>query len=207
MGWHMVAGPGQVGGFGSNGLNGMVGVGGPVGVGIGGMTMGCVGLGSLMVGGDERSIYAAAEQQLPSTASAGSGVGGSGLVHVAGGGWAGGSLRPAAVHGGQGDGKGQKVKARPNRPSVRLTAQLLDTYKRINDKYYRRQVSIPAPLRKRVYNDGYDDESGNYIVRVGDIINGRYQIAIREGGKSAVLGKGSFGLVRGERGLGLGFRV
>jgi len=84
MGWHMVAGPGQVGGFGSNGLNGMVGV------GIGGMTMGCVGLGSLMVGGDERSIYAAAEQQLPSTASAGSGVGGSGLVHVAGGGGRGG---------------------------------------------------------------------------------------------------------------------
>ena len=38
LGWHMVDGPGQVGGFGSNGLNCMVRVGGP------GMTLGALGL-------------------------------------------------------------------------------------------------------------------------------------------------------------------
>ena len=96
---------------------------------------------------------------------------------------------------GRGRGGQHKVKPREGRPVVRLTGQLLDTYKRINDKYYTRQLPVPAISRKRVFNDGYDDESGNYIVRVGDVINDRYQIALRQGTKSAVLGKGSFGLV------------
>ena len=143
LGWHMVDGPGQVGGFGSNGLNGMVRVGGP------GMPLGCVGLGPLLMGGDGRAVLMggdargvyAVERQVPATASAGSGVCGSGFVHRGMGGWGGGSLRPAAAQGGKDYGKGQKVKSRQNRPSVRLTAQLLDTYKRINDKYYRRQVT------------------------------------------------------------------
>jgi hypothetical protein len=41
---------------------------------------------------------------------------------------------------------------------------------------------------RRVYNHGYDDENGNYIVRVGDVVNGRYQIALKHQGNSALLG-------------------
>ena len=49
--------------------------------------------------------------------------------------------------------------------------------------------------RKVLYNEGYDDETGDYIVRAGDIINDRYQVAIRQGAKTPLLGKGSFGQV------------
>lgn len=46
-----------------------------------------------------------------------------------------------------------------------------------------------------VYNDGYDDEAGDYIVREGDIIHERYKISVRPGSKTPLLGKGSFGQV------------
>ena len=46
-----------------------------------------------------------------------------------------------------------------------------------------------------VYNDGYDDEAGDYIVREGDVIYDRYKIAVKPGCKTPLLGKGSFGQV------------
>ncbi|EKX41018.1 hypothetical protein GUITHDRAFT_158270 [Guillardia theta CCMP2712] len=42
---------------------------------------------------------------------------------------------------------------------------------------------------------GFDDEAGDYIVRAGDIINERYQISVKQGSKTPILGKGSFGQV------------
>ena len=79
------------------------------------------------------------------------------------------------------------VRSRADNPVKKLTVRLLDTYQGINEKYYARH--------KRVYNEGYDDENGDYIVRVGDMINDRYEILQRPGGKPPFLGKGSFGQV------------
>ena len=90
-----------------------------------------------------------------------------------------------------GDGGGQQavrsVRSRADNPVKKLTVRLLDTYQGINEKYYARH--------KKVFNDGYDDENGDYIVRVGDTINDRYEILQRPGGKPPFLGKGSFGQV------------
>jgi len=70
---------------------------------------------------------------------------------------------------------------------IRLTYKLLDTYQGINSKYYAKVT--------RVYNKGHDDEHGDYIVRAGDLVNGRYEILRRPNGSSPLLGKGSFGQV------------
>ncbi|KAJ1475078.1 hypothetical protein T484DRAFT_1829779 [Baffinella frigidus] len=84
----------------------------------------------------------------------------------------------------------------PSNPVVKLTRGLLDTYKGINERYYHRQekrlqATAAGERAKpaRVHNGGYDDEAGDYIIRVGDI-------SIRQGSKSPLLGKGSFGQVR-----------
>jgi dual specificity tyrosine-phosphorylation-regulated kinase 1 len=95
-----------------------------------------------------------------------------------------------------------ELKARGANPLLKLTRGLLDTYKGINQRYYHRQekrLQASALERgakgARRHNGGYDDEAGDYIIRVGDVINNRYQIAIRQGSKSPLLGKGSFGQV------------
>lgn len=41
---------------------------------------------------------------------------------------------------------------------------------------------------KRLYNEGYDDENHDYIVKPGEKWNGRYEI-------DSLIGKGSFGQV------------
>jgi len=92
---------------------------------------------------------------------------------------------------GSGDGQarsklpGPGSKARANNPVIRLTTKLLDTYQGINEKYYAKH--------KRIYNDGYDDDHGDYIIRPGDLINGRYEITSK--GSTPMLGRGSFGQV------------
>ena len=48
---------------------------------------------------------------------------------------------------------------------------------------------------RMVYNEGYDDEAGDYIIREGDMIHERYKISVRPGSKTPLLGKGSFGQV------------
>jgi len=72
-------------------------------------------------------------------------------------------------------------------PVVKLTVKLLHTYQEINEKYYAKH--------KGPCNDGYDDENGDYVIRQGDLINERYEVANRPGSKSPLLGKGSFGQV------------
>ena len=55
----------------------------------------------------------------------------------------------------------------------------------------RRRAGDPGPggaATRRLYNNGYDDENGNYIIRVGDLVNGRYQIALKHQSNSALLG-------------------
>eukprot|EP01006_Ploeotia_vitrea_P031591 TRINITY_DN63919_c0_g1_i1.p1 TRINITY_DN63919_c0_g1~~TRINITY_DN63919_c0_g1_i1.p1 ORF type:complete len:756 (-),score=57.06 TRINITY_DN63919_c0_g1_i1:831-3098(-) len=74
-----------------------------------------------------------------------------------------------------------------DRPCHKLSVDLLATYKRINELFYeakRKNRSDP----KKSYNDGYDDEHGNYVVQTGEEINRRYIV-------QDVLGKGSFGVV------------
>jgi hypothetical protein len=96
-------------------------------------------------------------------------------------------------------GAGRQGRHRPGNPVVKLSVKLLDTYKIINDKYYTRQKSKAATKQqtqnRRIYNDGYDDEAGDYIVREGDIIRDRYKITVRPGSKTPLLGRGSFGQV------------
>ena len=42
---------------------------------------------------------------------------------------------------------------------------------------------------RRLYNNGYDDENYDYIIRAGDMLSERYKI-------DSLIGKGSFGQVR-----------
>jgi len=81
----------------------------------------------------------------------------------------------------------QLRRGRANNPVIRLTYKLLDTYQGINEKYYAKH--------KKVYNNGHDDDHGDYIIRPGDMVNGRYEITRRPNGTSPLLGKGSFGQV------------
>jgi len=86
-------------------------------------------------------------------------------------------------------------RARRDAPLVKLSVDLIKTYKTINQVYYaskkKRQVastlSDPARSRK-LFNEGHDDENADYIVRVGELFNERYEIV-------GSLGKGSFGQV------------
>ena len=100
------------------------------------------------------------------------------------------------------------------RPIVKVTIDLLETYKAINEKYYqeresRRQIAA-AHQRQRdleeqqqqqhqpdehnvekatgVHNNGYDDAEYDYILTNGELFNNRYRILER-------IGKGSFGQV------------
>lgn len=95
------------------------------------------------------------------------------------------------------------------RPIVKVTIDLLETYKAINEKYYqerenRRQLAA-AQQRQRdleeqqqhppdeqkatgVHNNGYDDAEYDYILTNGELFNNRYKILER-------IGKGSFGQV------------
>ena len=85
------------------------------------------------------------------------------------------------------------------RPLVKLSVSLIDTYKRINKVYYeerqaRREARAAAKAAEKgqgVNNNGWDDENFDYIVTSGEVFYGRYVIKER-------IGKGSFGqVVRG----------
>lgn len=83
---------------------------------------------------------------------------------------------------------------RKDAPLIKLSVDLIKTYKTINQVYYtakkKKQATITTdPTRnRRVFNDGYDDENADYIVRVGELFNDRYEVI-------GSLGKGSFGQV------------
>ena len=84
--------------------------------------------------------------------------------------------------------------------SWRLSHALLDTYQTINERYYAHKKARArgaaeredlAPPRAR----HWDDSNGDYIIREGDILNGRYKIAKMQNHTSPLIGKGSFGQV------------
>ncbi|XP_067874735.1 dual specificity tyrosine-phosphorylation-regulated kinase 1B-like isoform X2 [Heterodontus francisci] len=82
-------------------------------------------------------------------------------------------------------------------PLRKLSVDLIKTYKHINEVYYakkkRRAQHVPPDdssnkKERKVYNDGYDDESYDYIVKNGEKWMDRYEI-------DSLIGKGSFGQV------------
>ncbi|XP_032243235.1 dual specificity tyrosine-phosphorylation-regulated kinase 1A isoform X2 [Nematostella vectensis] len=81
-------------------------------------------------------------------------------------------------------------------PLRKLSVDLIKTYKHINEVYYankkRPKPEEPDPVRPKKrppqYNDGYDDENYDYIVKAGEKWFDRYEI-------ESLIGKGSFGQV------------
>ncbi|KAK2815345.1 hypothetical protein Q7C36_023611 [Tachysurus vachellii] len=83
------------------------------------------------------------------------------------------------------------------RRSEKLSVDLIKTYKHINEVYYtkkkRRAQQVPpedssTKKERKVYNDGYDDDNYDYIVKNGEKWLDRYEI-------DSLIGKGSFGQV------------
>jgi len=82
-----------------------------------------------------------------------------------------------------------------DRPVMKLSVSLIDTYKRINTVYYedrdsRRAVRAKEKTKKGqgAKNNGWDDENNDYIITPGELFYNRYRIQER-------IGKGSFGQV------------
>lgn len=82
-------------------------------------------------------------------------------------------------------------------PLRKLSVDLIKTYKHINEVYYakkkrRAQQSHSEDnshkKERKLYNDGYDDENHDYIIRAGERFLDRYEI-------DSLIGKGSFGQV------------
>lgn len=90
------------------------------------------------------------------------------------------AAKPAA------SGEKRAFRERRAAPLYKLSVDLIVTYKHINEVYYaakRARRKEPA-----VYNDGFDDEKHDYIVRPGELWEDRYEV-------KGLLGKGSFGQV------------
>ena len=79
-----------------------------------------------------------------------------------------------------------------DRPILKLSVRLIDTYKNINKVYYEakaRKLKEQADVtRGGAFNDGYDDQNYDYILHGDEIFAGRYILKHR-------IGKGSFGQV------------
>ncbi|XP_067831516.1 dual specificity tyrosine-phosphorylation-regulated kinase 1B-like isoform X2 [Heptranchias perlo] len=82
-------------------------------------------------------------------------------------------------------------------PLRKLSVDLIKTYKHINEVYYakkkRRAQHVPPDdssnkKERKIYNDGYDDDNYDYIVKNGEKWMDRYEI-------DSLIGKGSFGQV------------
>ncbi|XP_071056400.1 serine/threonine-protein kinase minibrain isoform X2 [Onthophagus taurus] len=82
-------------------------------------------------------------------------------------------------------------------PLRKLSVDLIKTYKHINEVYYakkkRRAVQTQGEdsshkKERKLYNDGYDDDNHDYIVKNGEKFLDRYEI-------DSLIGKGSFGQV------------
>uniref|UniRef100_A0A3Q4AUE1 dual-specificity kinase n=1 Tax=Mola mola TaxID=94237 RepID=A0A3Q4AUE1_MOLML len=80
-------------------------------------------------------------------------------------------------------------------PLRKLSVDLIKTYKHINEVYYtkkkRRAQQVPpedssTKKERKVYNEGYDDDNYDYIVKNGEKWLDRYEI-------DSLIGKGSFG--------------
>jgi hypothetical protein len=82
-----------------------------------------------------------------------------------------------------------------DRPLMKLSVSLIDTYKHINTVYYEERDARRAARAKEkankghgATNNGWDDENYDYIITPGEIFHGRYKVIER-------IGKGSFGQV------------
>ena len=83
-------------------------------------------------------------------------------------------------------------------PLRKLSVDLIKTYKHINEVYYTKtkrqnphQGAADQPHSKKdkiQYNEGYDDENYDYIIRRGERWLDKYEI-------DTLIGKGSFGQV------------
>ncbi|XP_061771167.1 dual specificity tyrosine-phosphorylation-regulated kinase 1B isoform X1 [Nerophis ophidion] len=83
-------------------------------------------------------------------------------------------------------------------PLRKLSVDLIKTYKHINEVYYtkkKRRAQQVAPAEdssskkeRKVYNEGYDDDNYDYMVKNGEKWLDRYEI-------DSLIGKGSFGQV------------
>ncbi|CAH1796568.1 unnamed protein product [Owenia fusiformis] len=82
-------------------------------------------------------------------------------------------------------------------PLRKLSTDLIKTYKHINEVYYAKKKRRAQQAQgddtshkkeRRLYNDGYDDDSHDYIVKPGEKWMDRYEI-------DSLIGKGSFGQV------------
>lgn len=82
-----------------------------------------------------------------------------------------------------------------DRPIIKLSVSLIDTYKQINTVYYEEKDARRAARAKErqkkgqgTNNNGWDDDNYDYIISPGELFYGRYRIKER-------IGKGSFGQV------------
>lgn len=77
-----------------------------------------------------------------------------------------------------------------DRPLIKLSVTLIDTYKHINNVYYQEREARKKRDKagKGPHNNGWDDENYDYIINPGEMISDRYKIKER-------IGKGSFGQV------------
>ncbi|KAJ3445013.1 serine/threonine-protein kinase minibrain [Anaeramoeba flamelloides] len=87
---------------------------------------------------------------------------------------------------------GSQVRSNFERPAIKLSVGLLETYKRINKIYYLKKRKNELKNKSQgslpLYNNGYDDENYNYVFKENEIFAGVYQI-VRN------IGVGSFGQV------------
>ncbi|KAJ6251248.1 serine/threonine-protein kinase minibrain [Anaeramoeba flamelloides] len=85
-----------------------------------------------------------------------------------------------------------QVRSNSERPVVKMSVGLLNTYKTINKKYYEKKMQKELKNKSQgslpLYNNGYDDENYNYVFKENEIFAGIYQI-VRN------IGVGSFGQV------------
>ncbi|XP_070491900.1 serine/threonine-protein kinase minibrain isoform X4 [Chironomus tepperi] len=82
-------------------------------------------------------------------------------------------------------------------PLRKLSVDLIKTYKHINEVYYAKKKRRAQQSQgddsshkkeRKLYNDGYDDENHDYIIKAGEKFLDRYEI-------DSLIGKGSFGQV------------
>ncbi|XP_063708907.1 serine/threonine-protein kinase minibrain isoform X2 [Culicoides brevitarsis] len=82
-------------------------------------------------------------------------------------------------------------------PLRKLSVDLIKTYKHINEVYYTKKKRRAQQTQgddsshkkeRKLYNDGYDDENHDYIIKTGEKFLDRYEI-------DSSIGKGSFGQV------------
>lgn len=84
-------------------------------------------------------------------------------------------------------------------PLRKLSVDLIKTYKHINEVYYAKkkrraqqtqmeETNHHRKKERKFYNEGYDDENHDYIIRNGEKFLDRYDI-------DSLIGRGSFGQV------------